>query len=202
MELDTGATLSLISSETYHRLWNCNLKTYTGERLNVIGELEVTVTLESQRKPLKLLVVEGNGPSLFGRNWLEKLKLNWSQLQSDQVCSITNVSLQEVLRKHSVVFKEDLGCVQGSEAKIYFAVTSSPQVLQSQERAVCTEGEGGTGTSTSSGCRSDHTSSTLGVGHTNRTSGQRERRHQNLWRLQSHAEQSNTHGELPTTTDR
>ena len=74
MELDTGATMSLISQATYSKLWDkgsapllrpttAQLRMYTGESLNVLGELETSVTVDNQMEQLKLLVVEGHGPS-------------------------------------------------------------------------------------------------------------------------------------------
>ena len=46
------------------------LKTYTGEPLPVIGELNVQVRYEEQENDLALTVVAGDGPSLLGRDWL------------------------------------------------------------------------------------------------------------------------------------
>ena len=54
MELDTGATLSVISEQTYHKLFfagkalplktiTTQLTTYTGEAIEILGEVEVTV---------------------------------------------------------------------------------------------------------------------------------------------------------------
>ena len=61
LEVDTGATLSIISEETYKRLYNednaptlkpsgARLRTYTGEAIKVIGELEVSVRLDEQQE--------------------------------------------------------------------------------------------------------------------------------------------------------
>ncbi len=69
MEVDTGATLSLISQTTYDRLWpkECapelrdvfvRLRTYTGEELNVLGSAPVTVKYKEQKQDLNLLVVQ------------------------------------------------------------------------------------------------------------------------------------------------
>ena len=78
MEVDTGAAMSIICSKTYHSLWsdgemppltsaNCKLKTYTGEQIKVLGKIDVMVALNNQTQPLQLLVVDGEGPSLLGR---------------------------------------------------------------------------------------------------------------------------------------
>ena len=74
MEVDTGASVSLISEETFNKYWNSDklsppslvLKTYTGERLDLLGECDVNVTYKSQSATLPLRVVRGKGPSLYG----------------------------------------------------------------------------------------------------------------------------------------
>ena len=79
------ASLSLISHETYQWLWpsrplkasSVNLHTYSGDRVGVLGGLDVDVSYGDQNPELPLLVVEGSGPSLFGKDWLARLKLDW-----------------------------------------------------------------------------------------------------------------------------
>ena len=88
-EVDTGATKSIISQKMYERMWpsdkapvqrstEVRLRTYTGERIGIRGEIVVDVTLSNQQHGLKLLVVEGDGPSLLGRDWLNVFRLDWS----------------------------------------------------------------------------------------------------------------------------
>ena len=88
MEVDTGASISLISETTYQKLWEfetppelqqtaVKLRTYTGEEIGVVGCINVKVQSYGQEAQLPLLVVKGEGPSLLGRNWLTKLQLNW-----------------------------------------------------------------------------------------------------------------------------
>ena len=85
-----------------------SLRTYTGECLTILGTLEVQVEHSSQSATLPLIVVEEEGPNLFGQNWLEKIRLNWSH-----ICNITpNLSLEKVLeyhsQDHSQLFVKDL----------------------------------------------------------------------------------------------
>ena len=79
LEVDTGATMSLISQETYNRLcFHGNappvkqsllkLRTYTGEIIEVVGEIEVNVSLNIKEYNLSLLVVKENGPNLLWRD--------------------------------------------------------------------------------------------------------------------------------------
>ena len=58
---------------------------------------------------MPLLVVGGTGPSLLGRNWLHKLRLD-----RPNICH--GKTLQAILQKHAAVFKEELGELRGTKA--------------------------------------------------------------------------------------
>ena len=70
MELDTGASLSLINKQTFDviadhshitlRTTDVHLKTYTGEALEILGEAEVTVNYGEEKQQLVVYVVAGN----------------------------------------------------------------------------------------------------------------------------------------------
>ena len=117
MEVDTGAAASVISKETYDRLWrrptkstlkpsSMLLRTYTGERLTICGMISLDVKYKDRKARLDLLVVAGDGPSLMGRDWLGELIPDLTILHSS-----ADVNLQSLLRKYSELFKEELGLV-------------------------------------------------------------------------------------------
>ena len=89
MEVDTGATLSVMSDETYNRLWapdarppllpsSAQLSTYTGEKFYALGKIMVNVSYQHQQHQLSLLIVPGMGPSLFGCDWLQHIRVDWT----------------------------------------------------------------------------------------------------------------------------
>ena len=88
MQLDTGAAVSLISTRTHKRLFprcplaktSITLSTYTGERMNVAGRLQVKVRYGQQCVYLPLYIVEGGGPTLLGRSWLNEIRLDWGSM--------------------------------------------------------------------------------------------------------------------------
>lgn len=88
MELDTGASVSPVSEATFRSLYKyrpipqsgVRLRTYSGEMLKVVGETEVLVSYCDQQAEL-LVVVEGDGASLLGRNWLQHIWLNWAEVK-------------------------------------------------------------------------------------------------------------------------
>lgn len=76
IKVDIGAAVTIISEETQRIKFpnvplcksNIILRTYTGEQMHVLGELQVKVQYKSQEKVLDMIVVAGSGPSLLGRN--------------------------------------------------------------------------------------------------------------------------------------
>ena len=64
---------------------------------------------------LYLIITEGDGPMLLGRDWLEALRLDWR--------TIFRVGQQQTLPKvpeqHSNIFKQELGELKGTKAKIH-----------------------------------------------------------------------------------
>ena len=77
MELDTGASVSVISESTFQAVLkdsvslepsNIRLRTYMGEGLPVLGVATVSGCYDTQTTSLPLVVIEGTGASFFGRN--------------------------------------------------------------------------------------------------------------------------------------
>ena len=130
MEVDTGAAVSLVSEETdllepvpyvYNYTHPTKLCTYSGEPLTVLGQQEVKVQHGEQTAKLPLLVVQGKGPSLLGRNWLRVLRLDWKVIHQ-----LRGGSLQELLERHGEVFQAELGTLRGYEAKIHVDPGAKP----------------------------------------------------------------------------
>ena len=61
---------------------------------------------------MPLLVVESRGPSLFGRNWLEKIRLDWG----------TNAKISEptdpLFQEYADVFAEGLRTLKETQAHL------------------------------------------------------------------------------------
>ena len=127
MELDTGASVSLISEETYRRTWrgwttpmlkttNKRLKTYTGDTIQVVGEIQVQVGVNNtgQKVKLSMLVVRGKGSSLLGRDGLQQLILDWHQIFRVR----DTPRPAEVVTRHQALFQKELGEYMGPAAAI------------------------------------------------------------------------------------
>ena len=82
-EIDTGCGVTIVSKQQYVQLWKktaisemkpclLKLKTYTGERLRVLGRVQVQVQNAHTEKTLPVVIVEGDGPywgEVSYRNW-------------------------------------------------------------------------------------------------------------------------------------
>ena len=138
MEIDTGAALSLISETTYRRLWsteyaprlsptNIRLRTYTGEGLKVKGSALVTVQCNGQHEDLNLLVVEGSGPSLLGRDWLSAIRLDWQEVRKlHAISKLIDSRLEAMLQRREKLFAKGLGTIQGVKASLLVNDSAQP----------------------------------------------------------------------------
>ena len=139
MELDTGAAVSIISEATRKEFFpneklhqsKILLKTYTEEPIRLIGNLHVRVQYDDQVAKLALVVVAGNGPSLFGRNWLKYLKLNWSEIAS--VRSTQSEGLDALLKRHAPLFDEGLGTVEPFRATLHVDPDATPKFFKPRQ---------------------------------------------------------------------
>ena len=135
MELDTGAAVSIISETTRKEMFpnlklhksKFTLKTYTDEPMQITGQLNVHVQYGSQSAPLVLVVVAGDGPSLFGRNWLKYICLDWNRITTIRAKSS---GLDALLQKHELLFKEEVGTVQPQKATLHVKPDATPRFFK------------------------------------------------------------------------
>ena len=84
MELDTGASTSVLNHPTYRSLLDqekisslrspgVQLKTYTGQPIVVLGSVDVRAECMGKVADVSIQVVDGDGPNLMGRDWLNQL---------------------------------------------------------------------------------------------------------------------------------
>ena len=135
MELDTGASVSILSSSTWTRLFpgrelkrtNTVLKTFSGEQLQPIGSADVKVQYKSQSVILPILVLEGEGPDLFGRNWLKHIRIEWQSMHQ-----VEEDKLHTMWARHKKIFQEGLGKVKDFKAKIHVKADATPKFCKAR----------------------------------------------------------------------
>ena len=133
MELDTGAARSLISNDIYKSLWTniedrpklmespTNLHAYGGVPLKVLGEIEAKVGIVGRKNATqcKLVVIDGSGPCLIGRDLISTL--NISKIECSQ---INRVSANKFANEFPKLFSPGLGTYVGRQ----FRIEVDPQV--------------------------------------------------------------------------
>ena len=140
MEIDTGASVSLISEATFKNELGrqppiqpavTQLRTYSGQRVPVLGRINVRVRAEKIEKYLPLLVVKGRGSDLIGRDWLTELSLNWTNVKQVRQSS-EHPQLQQLLEKFADVFKPELGEYSGPKVSLPLRPNARPRFLKAR----------------------------------------------------------------------
>jgi hypothetical protein len=162
MEVDTGSSVSLLSERACREHFgqlpplfssNVRLNMYSGQPMEILGQLAVRVRVPEQSDPgttLPLLVVAGSGPNLLGRDWLRQLLgedwaqsllgRDWRQRLQTQCKSVQLIqqsedsedSVQaEVLHQFPEVFKE-LGVFKGSPLSVCLRSGARPKYFKAR----------------------------------------------------------------------
>ena len=138
MELDTGASLTLINKASYDLIAQngqvaleqpvVNLRTYTGEAVRMLGSTTVKVKYGEKCIHLTVYVVEGKGPNLLGRDWLSNLNIN----QLDIHTIVAPSKLDKVLDKHALLFKDGLGMLTDVKVKLQVDQSVPPKFFKAR----------------------------------------------------------------------
>ncbi|XP_050500443.1 uncharacterized protein LOC114337386 [Diabrotica virgifera virgifera] len=86
-EIDSGAAVTIINKNIFEKYFpalqlqksDVKLTTYCKNNLNVLGLVSVEVEHQELKHTLKLYVVDGDGYSLVGREWIHALEINLHQ---------------------------------------------------------------------------------------------------------------------------
>ena len=74
---------------------------------------------------LTLVVVAGDGPSLFGRNWLRQIQLDWKTIRSISRGNNTQQHLERLLTTYEF-FTDDLGTIKTIQAQLAVPEQAQP----------------------------------------------------------------------------
>ena len=139
MEVDTSASCSVMSLSKFKEVGQLQelkenlvrLRTYTGELVKSYGTTVVGVSYEGTKNRLPLLVVKGNVPTLLGRNWLKRVRLDWRTMFT--LCEEEALlKLKELLTKFESVFNEEMGCLKDFKLKIPMDKTMKPRFCRAR----------------------------------------------------------------------
>ena len=132
VEVNSGASLTLVLVCMFTEHWpelqltptRTTLRSYRGECILVLENVDVVVNYGHKTATLPLLVIKGDWLSLLGRNWL---KLDWHY-----IFWLHNTSLGAVLDEHKAVFEPGLGKVTDYHAKILLDPSATPKYCKAR----------------------------------------------------------------------
>ena len=106
------------------------LRSFTGESVPCKGMFKVNVQYNSHNVDLVLYVVPDSRHILFGRDWLEAIKLDWSEIKfrsgSGSVCLSHDCQLDGLVSKHQDLFDGQLGLFKGIKAHVELVEVAKP----------------------------------------------------------------------------
>ena len=133
MELDRGACSTIISHRKFKELGtekdrpilrakSIKLRANGRHGLQVLGTIQVRINVKARQpaQTLSILVVPGNGPNLFGRDVLMKLRLDWREM-----CRV-NTRLEYLLEQSKKVFTDGFGTYRGQPATFQVETSVRP----------------------------------------------------------------------------
>ncbi|XP_014673472.1 PREDICTED: uncharacterized protein K02A2.6-like [Priapulus caudatus] len=82
---------------------DANLVSYSGQRIEVLGEIKVVVKYKNAEKMLRSIIAKGNKVSLLGRDWLSEIKLEWSEIFT--ISSNQNRTVEKLVEQYHKVFE-------------------------------------------------------------------------------------------------
>ncbi|XP_055355963.1 uncharacterized protein K02A2.6-like [Paramacrobiotus metropolitanus] len=133
--LDTGSSVTIVTADTWRSLgspklspYTSLLRSFTGHALKVIGTVTVDVTHGRNSKALPVIVVVSGG-NVLGRDWIRALdlsRLSLRDLQSASVSAVSGITVEELLAKHSAVFREELGHCRHYKAHLHLKPGAAP----------------------------------------------------------------------------
>ena len=121
MEIDTGSSVTLLSSNDFKSIGGCTdslqpatvvLKSYTGNVIKCFGESEMQVKVGDQVNNVRIRVVEG--PSLLGRDMMAKFRLPWQN-----IFSVIPTTAEDIIKQYPELFDEStVGKLEGVQVSL------------------------------------------------------------------------------------
>ena len=149
MELDTGCGATVMGLSHFNRIGrgiklqrtDMRIREYSGREVPVKGTAVVTVRYGAQQKSLRLVVTEGNGPPLLGRNWLKFLQLDWktvfepfrqTECHKAEPEPQLSPAAKKLIGEYPSVFETVLGKWRGEPAKLRVTADASPKFYKAR----------------------------------------------------------------------
>ena len=134
MLLDTGSAISALSYDVYLKHLShfrlvpetVVLRGYDGSTFMPKGSFKAKVEYQNIKKSVKFYIVEGGGPSLLGRDWLDGFKIS---LETINHVAMEN-EVDKIISKYPNVFCEQLGKLKSAKVKLYLKDEAKPLFIK------------------------------------------------------------------------
>ena len=131
MELDTGASVTIIPKNMWFDVLatkppketGLKLRSYSGHEIPVVREAEVRVSHHNQEVLLPVFIMDNDGPVLIGCDWFSVLKLDWGLIKQISVVD----RLTALQTKYPSLFDDGLGTIKGVVAHLKLKENAKPQ---------------------------------------------------------------------------
>ena len=138
MEFDTGCQDSILSEDFWRNTLGAPaltkskyvFRSYTNTTFRPLGELRVEIEYKGQVVSHNFPVFSGT--SLFGRDLMKILKVDWSEIKSQCNKVKSNDSLESLLSEYSDVFSAPDGLIKNFKAKVVLKEDAVPRFLKAR----------------------------------------------------------------------
>ena len=139
MQVDSGASYSLINKKTFNSLPNSQknklqplsiqLSTWTDTPVKLLGQLNIQVQYKDLYNiQLNVIVAYGSGPNLLGRDWFQPLNIFINNINTVTECE----NYQNLLIKYKNIFDSSLGMYRGEPVSIKLSPNAIPKFLKAR----------------------------------------------------------------------
>lgn len=144
MELDTGATVSVMSFDQFRQMFpsskvmptTLKLRTFNGAIVQPVGVAHVAVNYGEQKAQLPFYIMREKGPPLLGRQWLQALRPDWSHMfklnASPSGEHVTSSRLRALLDRYQDLFQDELGTITEERAELFLKEGSVPKFMKAR----------------------------------------------------------------------
>lgn len=137
MELDTGGAVSVMSLGNFRKISERDLQptdivfsTYSGEKIIPLGVISVNVEYKNQKRNLKLYIVKQNLDTIFGREWLYEINVDWAAIKSIRTSG--TVDLNRLLKDYEQLFDDELGEINNYQVKLELKPDIAPKFCRAR----------------------------------------------------------------------
>ena len=95
--------------------------------MKLIEEITAAAKYGEQSHTLSLMIVNGNDPSLLGRDWLHSFTLDWKHIASMKIDN-THKEVDKLLTSYSEVLEDKFGPIHHFEAKLRVKEGATPKL--------------------------------------------------------------------------